>query len=322
MAGFWTTQAIYVAAKLGLAELLARGPRSPEDLATTTGTHAPSLYRLLRALAGLGIFAEEPDGRFALTPMASCLQDGPESLRSLAIMRGEWQYAAWGQLLHSIRTGQTAFDTLHGMPLFEWLAQKPEAGRIFDAAMTGVHGRETAAMLDAYDFSGIRTLADIGGGNGSVIRAVLERYPEMTGILFDLPGVGERARAELATAGLTARCRIETGSFFDGVPAGADTYLLRHIIHDWDDERSVAILRVCRRAMGPASRLLVVEGVVPTGNEPSVSKRYDLSMMVMVGGKERTEVEYRTLFAAGGFRLTRIVPTRTWVAIIEGEPGD
>jgi hypothetical protein len=320
MAGFWTTQAVYVAAKLGIADLLATGPRTADDLATATGTHPHALYRLLRALAGLGIFAEEPDGRFTLTPLAECLRDVPGSLRALALMRGEWQYQAWGQLLHSVRTGQPAFDALHGMPLFDWLAQKAEAGRIFDAAMTGVHGRETDAMLDAFDFSGIGTLADIGGGNGSVLCAVLERYPAMTGILFDLPAVGERAKSALAAAGLGSRCRVEVGSFFDVVPTGGDAYLLRHIIHDWDDERSIAILRKCRQAMGPAGRLFVVEGVVPTGNEPSVSKRYDLSMLVMVGGMERTETEYRSLFAAAGFRLNRIVPTRTWVSVIEGVP--
>lgn len=315
MAGFWTTQAIYVAAQLGLADHLAAGPRSADVLAGATGAHPRSLYRLLRALAGLGIFTEQEDGNFALTPLAECLRDGPESLRSLALMRGSWQYATWGNLLHSVTTGEAAFDALHGQPLFDWLGAHPEAGRIFDAAMTGVHGRETAAMLDAYDFSGINVLADIGGGNGSVICAVLDRYPALRGILFDLPAVCARA-----AVGLTARCQVIAGSFFEGVPAGADTYLLRHILHDWDDARSVTILRQCRAVMQPGQRLLVVEGVVPTGNTPSVSKRYDLSMMVMVGGMERTEQEYRDLFAASGFRLTRIVPTRTWVAVIEGEP--
>jgi len=312
MAGFWTTQAIYVAAHLRLAEHLADGPRSAEEIAPHCGADPRALYRLLRALAGIGIFRED-DGRFSMTPMAECLRDEP--VRSLALMRGSWQYETWGQLLYSVQTGKPAFDHLHGKPLFEYLSREPETGRIFDAAMTGVHGRETDAMLDAYDFSGIRTLADIGGGNGSVLRAALDRCPNLRGILFDLPGVAERTRGLLDLT----RCRVESGSFFDAVPTGADAYLLRHVLHDWDDERCVAILRNVRQAMPANGRLLVVEGLVPPGNEPSVSKRFDLSMMVVVGGMERTATEFDALFASAGFRLMRIVSTRTWVSLLEAE---
>ena len=236
-------------------------------------------------------------------------------------MRGEWQYEAWGKLLHSIQTGEPAFEKIHGMPLFEFLARHPDKGRLFDAAMTGVHGRETTAMLESYDFSGIGTLADVGGGNGEVLSSILKAYPNMRGILFDLPAVAERTRANIEAAGLTDRCRVVAGSFFASVPAGADAYLLRHIIHDWDDEKSLTILRNCRTAMGEAGKLLVVEGIVPPGNEPSVSKFFDLAMMVVPGGMERTEEEYRRLFEAAGFRLKRVAPTTSWVSVIEGEPG-
>ncbi len=321
MSGYWHTQAIHVAAVLGLADLLEDGPRPAEQLAQQCGANPRALYRLLRALASLGIFAEDEQGRFALTPMAGCLRsDVPGSARSLAIMRGQWQYEAWGQLLYSIQTNQSAFEKMHGMPLFEYLSRHPDRGKLFDEAMTGVHGRETAAMLGAYDFSGIATLADIGGGNGSVLRAVLTNYPHIKGILFDLPAVTERARASVEADGLAERCTVVSGNFFDAVPAGADAYLLRHVLHDWDDDRAGLVLRNCRQALGRHGKLLVVEGVVPTGNEPSVSKFFDLAMLVVPGGMERTEAEYARLFQAGGFRLARVVPTTSWVSVIEGEP--
>ncbi len=320
LTGYWTSQAVSVAAKLGLSDLLAGGPRTADDLAALTGTHAPSLYRLLRALASVGVFAEQADHRFALTPLAECLRsDRPGSQRSLAIMMGEEHFHAWCELLYSIQTGQSAFAKLFGMPVFDFLSRHPEQARIFDEAMVGVHGRETAAMLDAYDFSAIGVLADVGGGNGSLLTAVLKRYPAMQGILYDLPGVVERAKAGIASAGLAGRCRAIGGSFFESVPAGADAYLMRHIIHDWDDAQSKTILQNIHRAMGPGGKLLLVEGVVPPGNDPSFTKLLDLNMLVLPGGKERTEAEYRALYGSAGFRLTRIVPTKSEVSVIEGE---
>jgi len=319
--GYWHTQAIYVAAKLGIADELKDGPRSADELAASTGTNPHALYRLLRALASLGIFAEDEQQRFGLTPMAECLRsDGPCSVRSLAIMRGEWQYESWGQLLYSVRTGQSAFEKVYQSPLFDYLARHPDKGKLFDEAMTGVHGRETAAMLAAYDFSGIGVLADVGGGNGEVITSVLKKYPAMRGILFDQPSVIERSRANIAIAGLADRCEVVSGNFFESVPAGADAYLLRHIIHDWDDAKSITILRNCRTAMRKGGTLLVVEGMVPPGNEPSLSKFFDLAMMVLPGGMERTEEEFRQLFTASGFSLKRIVPTISWISVLEGEP--
>ncbi len=319
--GYWYTQAIYVAAKLGLADALKDGPRPAADLAAAVGADPRALYRLLRALASLSLFAEDDRGRFALTPLGDCLRsDAPGSVRSLCIMRGEWQYEAWGRLLHSVRTGRPGFEAAYGAPLFDYLAEHPEAGRLFDEAMTGVHGRETAAMLDAYDLSGIGVLADVGCGNGEVACSVLRKYPAARAVLFDRPAVIERTRVRVAAAGLSGRCELAAEDFFTAVPAGADAYLLRHILHDWDDERAAAILRNCRAATGGRGRLLVVEGIVPPGNGPSVSKFFDLAMLVLPGGMERTEEEYRRLFESGGFTLVRVVPTASWVSVIEGEP--
>jgi hypothetical protein len=318
--GYWISQALYVAAKLDLADLLIPGPRSADELAQATKSHAPSVYRLLRALASVGVFAEDGQGRFSLTPLAECLRsDVRASQRALAIMSGEEHYRAWGELLYSVQTGKTAFDKLYGMPIFAFLAQNPDQAKIFDAAMVGVHGRETAAMLDAYEFSGVGTLADLGGGNGSLLTTVLKKYPGMQGILFDLPGVTERAKANLQAAGLADRCKVIGGNFFESAPGGADAYLMRHIIHDWDDERSTKILQNVHRAMGKEGRLLVVEGVIPPGDDPSFSKLLDLTMLVIPGGKERTEDEYRKLYEAGGFHITRIVPTMAEVSVIEGK---
>jgi len=233
-------------------------------------------------------------------------------------MVGGGQYRAWGELLYSVQTGKPGFDQIHGMPIFDFLSQHPEQAKVFDAAMVGVHGRETAAMLDAYDFSGVRVLADIGGGNASLLTAVLQRYPTMQGILYDLPGPAERAKAAIEAAGLTARCQVLGGNFFESVPPRADTYLLRHIIHDWDDEKSLTILRNIHRVMGPSGKLLLVEGVVPPGNGPSFTKLLDLAMLVVPGGKERTPAEYRQLLQAAGFQLGRIMPTQAEVSVIEG----
>jgi hypothetical protein len=322
LTGYWVAQALYVAAKLGLADLLKDGPRPAADLAAASASHPRSLYRLLRALASVGVVVEDADQGFALTPLGQVLRrDVPGSQWALAVMSGEEHYHAFGDLLGSIRTGKPAFDKLYGMPVFDYLGRHPEQAKVFDAAMVSVHGRETGAMLDAYDFSGIGVLADVGGGNGSLLTAVLKKYPQMQGLLYDLPGVTERAQTDRAAAGLAERCRVIGGNFFESVPAGADAYLLRHIIHDWDDERATRILRNVSRAMGDGGRLLLVESVLLPGNEPSFAKLLDLTMLVIPGGMERTEEEFRRLFAAAGFQLTRIVPTAAEVSVIEGRKG-
>jgi hypothetical protein len=319
LSGYWLSQAVSVAAKLGIADLLAHGGRSVDDLARETKAHGPSLYRMLRALASVGVFVEDTPGRFSLTPVAACLRsDIPGSQRALAIMQGEEQFGAWSEFLYSVQTGKPAFDRVFGMPVFDYLSKNPEPAKVFDAAMVGVHGRETSAMTDVYDFSDIPVLADIGGGNGSLLTTVLQKYPAMRAILYDLPGVTERAKISLQAAGLADRCQVIGGNFFESVPGGADAYLMRHIIHDWDDEKATRILQNVHRAMRNAGRLLIVESVIPPGNDPAMGKLLDLHMLVVPGGKERTDQEYRTLFEAGGFRLTRIVPTKADVSVIEG----
>ncbi|HEX4129800.1 MAG TPA: methyltransferase [Pirellulales bacterium] len=321
LTSYWLSQMVYVAAKLGIADLLAQGPKTAAELATATGSHAQSLYRVLRALAGFEIFAEDELGQFVLTPMAEPLRtDYPHSARGAAMMVGEEHFRAWGELLYSVQTGGCAFEHVYGKNLFEYLAEHPEKGKIFDAAMTGVHGLESAAMCDAYDFSAFNHVIDVGGGNGSTLATILQRHPRLHGTLFDLPAVVERAKPRFHQAGLADRVTLLGGSFFESVPSGADAYVLRHIIHDWDDQRSKRILDACRAAIPQQGRLLVVESVIARGNEPSFGKLLDVNMLVVPGGMERTEEEYRDLFTLSGFELSRIVPTTEEVAVIEGLP--
>jgi hypothetical protein len=325
--GLWVSRAIYAAAKLRIADHLAAGPRSAEEIAAAVGVAARPLYRVLRALAAAGVFAQQADGRFRLNPAADLLRENrADSMWAAAIMLGEDQDRCWGDLIETVRTGEPAFERLFGLPVFEYLGEHPEQARIFDAAMTGFSSRETGLILEAYDLSDVRTLADIGGGAGSKLAGILKRYPAMRGLLFDLPHVVERARPLLEAAGLAERCEIQGGDFFERAPAGADAYVLGHIIHDWDDARAGRILDSLRRAMSSGARLLVVEYVIPDvdalapGNGAWLSKWLDLHMMVAVGGLERTEAEYRRLFTDHGFRLTRVVPTSGDISIIEGVP--
>jgi hypothetical protein len=313
---YWVSQSLFVAAKLGLADLLASGPKTAAELSHGVDEHA--LYRLLRALASVGIFAEDNGGRFHLTPLADPLRsDHPESKRAMILMAGDEQYRAWGNLLFSVQTGQTGFEHEFGQPIFDYLAANPDKAKTFDDAMVSIHGRETPAMLEAYDFSEIDTLADLGGGNGSVLRAVLAQYPAMSGIVFDLPNVADRARAAIAAAGFADRCQAIGGSFFETAPAGADAYFLRHVLHDWNDEQCLTILGHIHRAAPPHARLLVVESIVEPGNGPSFAKLLDLTMLVIPGGQERTESQWRSLLARGGFELVRIVPTSADVSVLE-----
>jgi hypothetical protein len=321
MTGYWVSQGIYVAAKLGLSDLLHNEPQTAAQLAAKTKVQPEALFRLLRGLASVGIYEEQADGRFALTPMAAELRsDVPNSKRALAIMSGEEHYKSWSELLYTVQTGKPAFDKVFGKPVFDWLSDHAEQAAIFDAAMVSVHGRETSAMVDAYDFSQIGTLADVGGGNGSVLRGVLAKNPEVRGMLCDLPGVLERAQPLIAAEGLAGRLQTYATNFFEAVPPGADVYMMRHIVHDWTDEQSLTILRNVRKVIRDDGRLLVIESIIPPGNGPSFGKLLDLNMMVIPGGKERTEAEYRDLFGKAGFRLNRIVPTAAEVSVIEGVP--
>ncbi|MBW4550493.1 MAG: methyltransferase [Aphanocapsa sp. GSE-SYN-MK-11-07L] len=319
--GTWVSQCIYAAAKLGIADFLTEGEKSCDELATLTKSHAPSLYRLLRALASLGVFVETAPRQFRLTPLAQCLRsDVSESVRDASILfGGPDHYNAWGNILHSIQTGESGFDNLYGMNIFEYYAQNPEPATVFDRAMTSFSNTEIAAVMGSYDFSSIHRLVDVAGGQGSVLTTILKANPQMEGVLFDLPSVIERAQPQIAQESVADRCQLVAGSFFESLPAGADAYLLKHIIHDWDDQRSIAILKNCYSAMADNGKILVIEQVIPPGNQPFMGKLLDVNMLALApGGKERTEVEYRALFEAAGFQLTRIVPTQDFVSVVEG----
>ncbi len=317
---YWSATSIHVAAKLRLADHVKDAPQTADTLAMLTGTQPQALYRLLRALSSVGIFEEDADGRFGLTPMAECLLDMHGSQRAVALMMGDEHYRSWGELLYCVQTGKPGFDHVYGKPIFDWLSEHPEEAKIFDAAMTGFHGPETQAMIEAYDYAGINMLVDVGGGNGTVISAVLKKNPAMNGILYDLPNVIDRAKKNLADAGLASRCETIAGSFFESAPAGGDAYQMRHIIHDWTDEQCHTILTHIRKVIPKSGKLLVIEMVIKPRNEPQPAKWLDLNMLVLPGGKERTEAEYRVMYAKAGFELTRIVPTPTEVSVIEGKP--
>ncbi len=316
------TQMIHVVVKLGIPDLLVDGPRNADELAATVGAHPRSLYRLLRALASRGIFIEDAAGRFGLTPLSELLRsDVPGSFRPFALSYGEqWWWNAWGSLLQSVRTGETAFNLVHGMGLFEYLDRFPEAARIFYDNMTSMTASEAQAAVNSYDFSGTHLLVDVGSGHGALTSAILLAYPGIHAIAFDLPAVIEGAQAHFQTAGLADRCEVRAGSFFDSIPPGGDTYTLKDILHDWDDEQALAILRNCHSGMGHSARLLVIERVIPPGNEPMIGKLIDINMLVLSGGRERTQAEYRVLLEAAGFNLLGIFPTQADISILEAVP--
>jgi hypothetical protein len=317
--GAQVSQAIHVAAKLGIADLLSDGPRTSEELAAETGAHAESLYRLLRALASVDVFREDEEQRFALTPVGELLRpDVPGSLHGWAAFVGRpYIRAAWSDLEHSIRTGETAFRHVHGTDVWSYRAEYPEESEIFDRAMESLTGSSNRALLDAYDFARFETVADVGGGNGALLAALLGHYPAMRGILFDQPHVVANARSTLAAAGVAGRCTVVAGSFFEEVPTGADAYAMKSILHDWDDPEAGAILRVCRSAMAASARLLLVERIVGAANEDPRTKFSDLNMLVAPGGRERTIEEWRTLLESAGFALDGTTPTASGLSVLE-----
>ena len=317
--GYQRSQALYVAAKLGIADLLKEGPRSCEELAQATGTHARSLYRVLRYLASIGVFNEGKPAEFELTPLAIGLQTGvPGSQRAMAIMYGEEHYRAWGEILYSVRTGEPAFNHIFGQGVFAYLADHPEAAAVVNEGMTDVATQMAAAVVQAYDFSSYGTIVDVGGGYGTFLTALLQAHPQVRGILFDQPNVVAGAAKQIEASGLAGRCHTVAGDFFTAVPAGGDAYVLTRVIHDWDEAHSIAILKSCCRAMADHGTLLVIERMIPPGNTPSRSKLADLNMLVFTGDCERTEAEYRALFAAAGFTLRQIIHTQSPFSIIEG----
>lgn len=316
--GFWVSRAVYVAAKLGIPDLLKDEPKSAADLAQATHMHMPSLYRVLRALHSVGVFAVDDQGRFILTALGATLRtDVPGSLRYFAIEElGENHYPAWEKVLHSVETGAIAFDHVYGKSKWQYMQDYPAEAKIFDEAMSSFSSVVAAAVVAAYDFSSSATVVDIGGGDGTLLAAILKANPQLRGVLADLPHVAERAQRRLAMEGLAERSEIAAGSFFESAPAG-DTYVLKWIIHDWDDPRSVEILKNCRSAMSANGRVLLVEAVIEPGMATSFAKCMDLNMLVMTGGRERTEAEYRALLDSAGLRLTRIIPTHTAMSVIE-----
>jgi O-methyltransferase domain/Dimerisation domain len=318
--GFVVSRALQVAAELGLADALADGPKDRDALARDVGAHADTMNRLIRALASFGIFRQLPDGRVANTALSECLRsDAPGSLRELALMYGGspmWQ--AWAGLQHSVHCGESAFAHVHGLPVFEYLAEHAESASRFDNAMAASSRLMNEALVEAYEWGQFGTLVDVAGGVGSTLAAILRANPGVRGVLFDLPHVIERGRDYLARQGLAARCQAQTGSFFDWVPSGGDAYFMKHIIHDWNDEDCLRILRNCRGAMSDHAKLLVCEKLIPPDDRPSVAKTMDLIMLVMTdGGRERTEQEFRELFARAGMRLAKVVLTKVDNCILE-----
>jgi hypothetical protein len=320
--GYRVSQAIHVAATLGIADLLKEGPRHSDDLASATHTHPGALYRVLRALAAVGVFHEDVERRFSLAPLGECLRsDAARPVGPYAAFVGRpHQWRAWGDLLHSVRTGANAYRHVHGVGLWEYISEHPEEGAIFDRAMTGNSRGIAEAIVGAYDFSAFRRVVDVGGGQGALLAAVLEAHRALRGVLLDRPDVVAWARPVLEAAGVADRCEVVGGSFFEAVPAGGDAYVLKYILHDWDDAASLTILAACRRACGPGARLLVLERIVAPPNEGPDTKVSDLHMLVSPGGQERTREEFAVLLSGAGFRLERVVEVDGRISVIEGLP--
>jgi len=318
--GFTLSRAIAVAAQLGIADLLKDGPKNVDQLAPAVGADPRSLYRLLRALGGVGVFAEDADGRFGLTSLSELLRsDAPESLRAFAsLMADDVTFEIWAELPYSIQGGKPAAPYKLGKPWFEWLEEHPSKAKEFHDAMTSLSAGAVAAVLGAYDFSGIKKLVDVGGGHGLLLVSVLSKYPNMKGVLYDAPPVVAGATGVLQAHAVADRCERIGGDFLRSVPAGGDAYILKHIIHDWSDEECTTILKHCHAGMAEGGKVLIVEMVIPEPNVPSISKFLDLQMLLFLTGRERTEIEYRKLLDGAGFELTRIVPTPSPYSVIEG----
>jgi DNA-binding PadR family transcriptional regulator len=321
--GYQVTQAIHVAVVLGVPDLLADGPRSASNLAAETGSHPGSLYRLLRALTSVGVLrtsGEDDDRQFELTELGHLVRnDVPGSLAGWVMLVGRpYHWEAWGDLLHSVQTGQTAFDARHdGESVWAWREQRPEESRIFDRAMSSIAATVARGLADRYDFDGCSVVADLGGGEGTLLATILPRYPDMKGLLLDLPHVVSGAPGVLAAAGVADRCEIVPGSFFESVPSGCDAYVLKSILHDWDDAASVQILRQIHEATSATSRVLIVERIVNDREPSAIAAMSDLNMMVNTGGQERSIEHWRALTDAAKFELTRTIDIGFGWSVIE-----
>jgi hypothetical protein len=321
ISGFWISRAVYVIAKLGIPDLLKSGPKTAEELANATKMHAPSLYRVLRALAGVGVVSSQGE-QFALTPLSETLvTDAPGSLRWFTVSElGQEHYPAWGNLMQSVKTGDIAFDKFFEVDIWTYFQQNPEDAAVFNDSMTGVTAAANEEIMTNYDFSGFEKVVDIGGGHGGLITSILKKNSHVRGVLFEAPQVIEGARPKIEAAGLADRCETVSGDFFKSVPTGGDAYVMKWIIHDWDDEKAITILRNCRNEMQPNGKLILVDCVVPETNEPHFSKFIDLNMLVMTGGKERTAKEFEKLLSDAGFKMLRVIPTNVPTSIVEAEP--
>jgi SAM-dependent methyltransferase len=316
---YWVSRALYAAARLELADRIAGGSRTVADLAAQTGAHAPSLHRLLRALAGLGIVSEDEVCGFSLTDLGQALRAGAPGAAHATVLAlaGDWWWRGWEHVLHAVATGKTGMERASGTTVFEYLAREPEEASYFNDAMIGFHGAEPDAVAAAYDFSGCDTVVDIGGGTGNLLAAILERHPHVRGVLAERPHVLSEAAALVESRGLNGRIAFEPIDFFMSIPERGDVYLLSHVIHDWTEEQCLTILRNCRAVMKPDSRLLIIEMVLPAGNTPHPGKLLDLAMLVMPGGEERTAEEYAALLKKAGFEMMRVIPTASPVSIVE-----
>jgi hypothetical protein len=320
--GYQVSQALHVAATLGVADQMKDGPKAYDALAQACGAHPTSLYRLLRALAAVDIFHESGDKEFSLAPLGACLtSDALGSTRNYARWVGTaGQWGSWGNLLHSIKSGESALRFTYGADAWTYRVQHPEQQAVFDSAMSGNSRSEAQAVLESYDFSRFDRVVDVGGGQGLLLKAILLACPGTCGILFDQPQVIASADQELVSTELSQRCELVAGSFFEAVPENGDVYVMKVILHDWDDITSIDILRTCRRAMTPAATLAVIERVIGLPNEMPEGKFSDLNMMVQYGAMERTRQEFHALLTSGGFEITEVIPTRSPLSIIVARP--
>jgi len=318
--GKWISQAVGTVVEIGVPDQLAKGARKCRDIARAVGVSEDGLYRLLRALASVGLFAEGADRWFRLTGMGQLLRsDHPESLAGYARFTAhDITWRPWGLLSYSVKTGMPAFDHLFNASVFEHFSRNPEVASVFDDAMTSISAMEARAASDAYDFKGVETLMDVAGGHGLLLATVLRRHKRMRGVLFDLPHVAANAAMTFTRAGITGRVRIESGDFFKELPSGADAIIMKHIVHDWDDESATRILQACHRALDKRGKVLIVDPVVPPSNVPHYGKLLDLEMLVLTPrGRERTKAEFVKLLRGAGFRLSRVIPTESPLSIVE-----
>jgi hypothetical protein len=324
VSGFRATQLVRAVTELRIPDLVADGPRNAADLAEATGVMTGPLQRAMRALVSVGVFDEVDGGRFAATPVSDWFRDRPGSMRGIALMLPGESYRAFGDLMYSLKTGEPAFEHIYSMSRWEQLAQEPEQSALFNSAMQFNTEAMRDAVASAYDFTGLLSVVDVGGGRGTLIAGLLKANPGLRGTVFDIEAGLAETEAFLKEEGVLDRCAVKRGSFFDHVPSGHDAYVLKNIIHDWNDEKAAVILANCRKAMGPERRLILIERIVPPRSEYSANARQlfmlDMQMLVVLGGRERTLEEFRGLLEAAGFQLTRVIPTASPFQLIEAIP--